>query len=70
MLGKCQLPFTQAIHPDQAGKITGMLLKIDNTELTVAHVGVSGGPGSQDTRGSVCAACPECLKEMSAEMKN
>ena len=33
MLGECLYPLIQQIHPDLAGKITGMLLEISNTEL-------------------------------------
>ncbi|XP_039078414.1 polyadenylate-binding protein 1-like [Hyaena hyaena] len=33
MLGKWLLPLIQAMHPALAGKITGMLLEIDNSEL-------------------------------------
>jgi len=33
ILGERLFPLIQATHPDQAGKITGMLLDIDNTEL-------------------------------------
>ena len=33
MLGERLFSLIQATHPDQAGKITGMLLEIDNTEL-------------------------------------
>lgn len=33
MLGKRLFSLIQATYPDQAGKITDMLLEIDNTEL-------------------------------------
>ena len=33
MLGERLFPVIQNMHPDLAGKITGMLLEIDNTEL-------------------------------------
>ena len=33
MLGERLFPLIQAIHPHQAGKITGMLLENDNAEL-------------------------------------
>ncbi|KFO88557.1 Polyadenylate-binding protein 4 [Buceros rhinoceros silvestris] len=33
MLGECLFPLIQAMHPSLAGKITGMLLEIDNSEL-------------------------------------
>ena len=33
MLGERLFPLIQQMHPDLAGKITGMLLEIDNTEL-------------------------------------
>jgi hypothetical protein len=33
MLGERLFPLIQTTHPDLAGKITGMLLEIDNTEL-------------------------------------
>ena len=33
MLGERLFPLIQANHPDQAGKITGMLLEINNTQL-------------------------------------
>ena len=33
MLGERLFPLIQSMHPDLAGKITGMLLEIDNSEL-------------------------------------
>ncbi|KAF5306954.1 hypothetical protein FQA39_LY00184 [Lamprigera yunnana] len=33
MLGERLFPLIQSVHPDLAGKITGMLLEIDNSEL-------------------------------------
>ncbi|KAF1411811.1 Polyadenylate-binding protein 1, partial [Spheniscus magellanicus] len=33
MLGECLFPLIQSMHPTLAGKITGMLLEIDNSEL-------------------------------------
>jgi len=33
MLGERLFPLIQAMHRDLAGKITGMLLEIDNSEL-------------------------------------
>lgn len=33
MLGERLFPLIQRVHPDMAGKITGMLLEIDNSEL-------------------------------------
>ena len=33
MLGERLFPLIHQMHPDSAGKITGMLLEIDNTEL-------------------------------------
>ena len=33
MLGERLFPLIQRMHPDLAGKITGMLLEIDNSEL-------------------------------------
>nr|XP_011725062.1 polyadenylate-binding protein 1-like [Macaca nemestrina] len=33
MLGERLFPLIQAMHPTLAGKITGMLLEIDNSEL-------------------------------------
>ena len=33
MLGERLFPLISQMHPESAGKITGMLLEIDNTEL-------------------------------------
>jgi len=33
MLGERLFPVIHTMHPDMAGKITGMLLEIDNSEL-------------------------------------
>ena len=33
MLGERLYPLIATMHPDEAGKITGMLLEIDNSEL-------------------------------------
>ena len=33
MIGERMFPLIQRMYPDQAGKITGMLLELDNTEL-------------------------------------
>ena len=33
MLGECLFPLIQGMYPELAGRITGMLLEIDNLEL-------------------------------------
>lgn len=35
MLGECIFPLIQSVHGDMAGKITGMLLEMDNSELLI-----------------------------------
>ena len=68
MLGKRLLPFIQAMHPDQASKITGMLLEIDNTELS--HMLESPEALAAKTQEAVSVLRAHSAKEMSAEMKN
>ncbi|PFX16916.1 Polyadenylate-binding protein 4 [Stylophora pistillata] len=68
MLGEHLFPLIQQTHPDQAGKITGMLLEIDNAELL--HM--------LDSREALAAKIQEAVsvlrahnaKEKTTEMKN
>jgi len=50
MLGERLFPLIQAMHRDLAGKITGMLLEIDNSELI--HMLESGESLHAKVRGS------------------
>ena len=68
MLGMRLLPFIQAMHPDKASKITGMLLEIDNTELL--HMLESPEALAAKTQEAVSVLRAHSAKEMSAEMKN
>ena len=68
MLGKRLLPFIQAMHPDQANKFTGMLLEIDNTELS--HMLESPEALAAKTQEAVSVLRAHSAKEMSVEMKN
>ncbi|KAL4617015.1 polyadenylate-binding protein 1-like, partial [Arapaima gigas] len=55
MLGERLFPLIQSMHPSLAGKITGMLLEIDNSELL--HMLES----PESLRSKVDEACAECL---------
>ena len=68
MLGERLFPMIQSMHPDQAGKITGMLLEIDNTELL--HMLESPEALAAKTQEAVSVLRAHSAKEMSAEMKN
>lgn len=68
MLGERLFPMIQAMHPDQAGKITGMLLEIDNTELL--HMLESREALAAKTQEAVSVLRAHSAKEKSAEMKN
>ena len=68
MLGERLFPLIQATHPDQAGKITGMLLEIDNAELL--HMLESREALHAKTQEAVSVLRAHSAKEKSAEMKN
>ena len=68
MLGERLFPMIQAMHPDQAGKITGMLLEIDNTELL--HMLESREALAAKTQEAVSLLRAHSAKKKSAEMKN
>ena len=68
MLGERLFPMIQAMHPDQAGKITGMLLEIDNTELL--HMLESREALAAKTQEAVSVLRAHSAKEKSAEMKS
>lgn len=68
MLGERLFPLIQSMHPDQAGKITGMLLEIDNTELL--HMLESREALAAKTQEAVSVLRAHSAKEKSAEMKN
>jgi len=57
MLGERLFPLIQAMHRDLAGKITGMLLEIDNSELI--HMLESG----ESLRAKVTALASLCTHE-------
>lgn len=68
MLGERLFPMIQSMHPDQAGKITGMLLEIDNTELL--HMLESREALAAKTQEAVSVLRAHSAKEKSAEMKS
>lgn len=68
MLGECLFPLIQATHPDQAGKITGMLLEIDNAELL--HMLDSQEALNAKTQEAVSVLRAHSAKEKATEMKN
>ena len=58
----------QSTHPDEAGKITGMLLEIDNTELL--HMLESREALAAKTEEVVSVLRAHSAKEKSKEIKN
>ena len=68
MLGERLFPLIQSLHPGQAGRITGMLLEIDNTELL--HMLESPMALIAKTQEAVSVLRAHSAKEKSAEMKN
>lgn len=68
MLGEHLFPLIQLTHPDQAGKITGMLLEIDNAELL--HMLDSREALSAKIQEAVSVLRAHNAKEKSTEMKN
>mgnify|MGYP001549241426 CR=1 FL=1 len=45
MLGERLFPLISSLYPDQPGKVTGMLLEMDNTELLHMLGGVAEAQG-------------------------
>ena len=68
MLGEHLFPLIQLTHPEQAGKITGMLLEIDNAELL--HMLDSREALSAKIQEAVSVLRAHNAKEKSTEMKN
>lgn len=68
MLGERLFPLIQSTHPDQAGKITGMLLEIDNAELL--HMLESREALAAKTQEAVSVLRAHSAKEETAKMKN
>ena len=58
----------QSTHPDEAGKITGMLLEIDNAELL--HMLESRDALAAKTQEVVSVLLAHSAKEKSEEIKN
>ena len=58
----------QSTHPDEAGKITGMLLEIDNAELL--HMLESRDALAAKTQEVVSVLRAHIAKEKSEEIKN
>ena len=67
MLGESLFPLIQASHPDQAGKITGMLLENDNT--TLLHMLESRDALAAKIQEAVSVLRAHSAKEKLAEMK-
>lgn len=68
MLGERLFPLIQATHGDQAGKITGMLLEIDNAELL--HMLESREALQAKTQEAVSVLKAHNAKEKADSMKN
>ena len=68
IIGERLYPMIQATHPDQAGKITGMLLEIDNTELLTMLVSREALTAKTQEAESILRA--HSAKERRGEIKN
>ena len=68
IIGERLFPLIQSTHPDEAGKITGMLLEIDNAELL--HMLESRDALAAKTQEVVSVLRAHIAKEKSEEIKN